>query len=104
MSHETDRIRSILPRNRGYNSWMKKIISMHAFADSDTAKYRLRVIEYYNRFGIKATLAAFPVKRSTLFLWKKTLRDSKGRLKSLVPKSSRPHKVRRMHTSNSHYG
>ena len=50
---------------------------MHAFADSDTARYRLRVIEYCNKFGIDATLAAFPVKRSTVFLWKKTLKDSK---------------------------
>ena len=98
MSHQTDRIRSILPNNRGYNSWMKKVISMHAFADSDTARYRLRVIEYYSKFGIDATLAAFPVKRSTVFLWRKTLENNKGRLVSLVPKSSRPNIVRSMQT------
>lgn len=98
MSHETDRTRHILPRIPGYNSWMKKVISCSAFADSDTAQYRLRLIIYYQDFGMAATLAAFPVKRSTVFLWQKTLNDNGGRLASLIPKSSRPHTVRRMQT------
>ena len=98
MSHETDRIRYNLPLVPGYNSWMKKVASLSAFADSTTAQYRLRVIEYYQRFGMAATLAAFPVKRSTVFLWQKTLKNNKGRLSSLIPYSSRPKTVRRMHT------
>ena len=77
---------------------MKKIVSCNAFADSDTAQYRLKVIEYYQRFGIKTTLSAFPVKRSTVFLWQKTLRENKGKLSSLIPKSSRPYTLRRMQT------
>jgi transposase InsO family protein len=98
MSHETDRTRYIIPRLPGYNSWMKKIVSCSAYADSDTAQYRLKVVEYYQQFGMKATLSAFPVKRSTVFLWRKTLRENKGRLSSLIPKSSRPHGVRKMQT------
>src|SRR3989338_10218697 len=98
MSHDTDRIRSTLPRIPGYNSWMKKVVSLTAFADSDTAQYRLRVIAYSQQFGMEATLAAFPVKRSTVFLWQKTLKDTGGRLSSLIPKSSRPKTVRRMTT------
>jgi transposase InsO family protein len=77
---------------------MKKVISLSAFADSETAQYRLRVIKYYQQFGLEATLSAFPVKRSTVFLWQKTLKDNRGRLSSLIPKSSRPHRVRRMQT------
>lgn len=77
---------------------MKKIVSCSAFADSDTAQYRLEVIEYYQQFGIKATLSAFPVKRSTVFLWQKTLRENKGKLSCLIPNSSRPQTVRRMQT------
>lgn len=71
---------------------------MAAFADSDTARYRLKVIEYYQRFGMAATLAAFPVKRSTVFLWQKTVKENNGRLSSLIPTSSRPHTVRSMNT------
>lgn len=98
MSHETDRIRTILPRRPGYNAWMKKVVSTSAFADSDTAQYRLKVIRYYRRFGLDATLSAFPIKRSTLFLWQKALKDSGGRLGSLIPQSTRPYQVRQMNT------
>lgn len=98
MSHETDRIKYILPRFPGYNAWMKKVISCTAFADSETAQYRLKVVEYYQRFGIEATLTAFPVKRSTLYLWQKKLRQNQGKLSSLVPKSSRPHRTKKMLT------
>ncbi|MBU1256625.1 hypothetical protein KKA49_02990, partial [Patescibacteria group bacterium] len=69
---------------------MKKVISVNAYADSKTAQYRLEVINYYRRFGLEATLAAFPVKRSVLFLWQKKLKDSGGRLASLIPQSTRP--------------
>ena len=98
MSHETDRSRYIFRDIPGYNSWMKKVISITAHADSDTAKYRLKVINYYQQFGLSATLSAFPVKRSTLFLWQKTLKENNGRLNSLIPKSTRPKKLRRMQT------
>jgi len=99
MSHETDRVRRIFPYLPGYTAWMKKVTSITACADSETARYRLRVISYYREFGLKASLAAFPVKRSTLFLWQQTLKKSGGRLASLIPRSSRPLRVRRMKTS-----
>ena len=98
MSHETDRSRFIFRDIPGYNSWMKKEISITAHADSTTASYRLKVIKYYQEFGLQATLSAFPVKRSTLFLWQKTLKESDGRLSSLIPQSTRPQCVRRMQT------
>lgn len=64
--------------------------------DSTTAvKFRVKVIEFHSQFGTRATLAAFPVKRSTVFLWKKRFKESKGCLTSLVPKSTRPHSLRR---------
>lgn len=100
MSHETDRTRTILPRCPGYNAWMKQVISINAHADSDTAKYRLKVINYYQQFGITATLSAFPVKRSTLFLWQKTIKENRGRLSSLIPKSTKPNTVRKMRTNS----
>lgn len=98
MSHETDRLRSIFGGIRGYTAWMKKVISINAHADSETGVYRLKVINYYRKFGLSATLAAFPVKRSTLFLWQKILKDNHGRLVSLIPKSTRPHRARTMQT------
>jgi transposase InsO family protein len=78
---------------------MKKVISVNAFSDSETAQYRLKVINYYQQFGMKAALAAFPAKRSTILLWQQTLKESGGKLKSLIPQSSRPHKCRGMKTN-----
>ena len=98
MSHETDRVRRVFSHIQGYNSWMKKVISVNAFSDSETAKYRLKVVNYYQQFGMKAALAAFPAKRSTILLWQQTLRKSRGKLQCLIPKSSRPHKCRGMTT------
>jgi len=98
MSHETDRIRTILPRFRGYNAWMKQVISINAHADSGVAQYRLQVIDFYRQFGLQATLAAFPVKRSTVMLWQQKLKTHHGQLSCLIPHSTRPVQVRVMQT------
>jgi len=99
MSHETDKVRRVFGRIRGYTSWMKKVISVNAFSDSETAKYRLKVVLYYQQFGMKAALAAFPAKRSTILLWQQTLKGNKGKLQCLIPQSSRPKKCRGMETN-----
>jgi len=99
MSHETDRLRRAFGHIRGYNSWMKKVISVNAFSDSETAKYRLKVILHYQKYGMPSTLSAYPVKRSTVLLWQQTLRESGGKLRSLIPHSSRPHTCRGMETN-----
>jgi len=96
MSHEYGPAKKIFSYIKGYNHWMKTVISINQYDRSDIAKYRLKVINHYQKFGLKSVLSAFPVKRSTLFLWKKELKDEKGRLSSLVPKSTKPHQLRRM--------
>lgn len=98
MGHETGRVRRVFGRIQGYTSWMKKVISVNAFSDSETAQYRLQVVLHYQEFGMKAALAAFPAKRSTILLWQSTLKRSGGKLASLIPHSSRPHDCRRMQT------
>jgi len=83
---------------KGYRRLSMVTYSLNKYDSTTLAKFRLKVIDFHNRFGTKATLAAFPVKRSTIFVWKKRLRESKGRLFSLVPKSTRPKNLRRMLT------
>lgn len=77
---------------------MKKIRSILSFEASDAAKFRHRVIEFHQKHGTQATIDAFSVSRRTIFRWKKTLKDSKGRLESLIPQSKAPKKVRVMTT------
>jgi len=58
------------------------------------AKHRLKVLGFWEKHGLCATLDAFPYKRSTLFEWKRTFKQSNGKLESLNPKSRKPKKKR----------
>ena len=70
--------------------------SLYSYDTTKVAKFRLKAIEFHNEFGTRATMKAFDVKRSTIFLWKKKFKDSGGRLSSLIPQSTRPKNPRRM--------
>jgi putative transposase len=61
---------------------------------TDKAKHKVKVIIFWEKHGLDATLDAFPHKRSTLFEWKRTLKTNNGRLESLNEKSKRPKKMR----------
>ena len=50
---------------------------------TDKAKYKAKVLSFWTRHGLAATLDAFPVKRSTLFLWKRKVRLGGGSFESL---------------------
>jgi transposase InsO family protein len=77
---------------------MKTLESSLSFNNSEVAKFRLHVLKHYYKWGLRPTLDAFGVKKSTLYDWKR-LYEAKGkRLVSLVPKSTRPHKTRKMTT------
>lgn len=62
----------------------------------DEAKGRVKVLTFWKRYGLKATIDAFSVSRRTLFEWKRRLRDGKGRLSSLnmLDKAPRKRRVR----------
>jgi hypothetical protein len=78
---------------------MKTTISINRNQEDRTARYRLKVLKHFWRHGLDSTLDAFPVLRPTIFRWQKELKNSDGKLQSLVPKSTRPKRVRRMQVS-----
>ena len=51
---------------------------------------RVKIINFFDSYGTKATKEAFDVSRSTVFVWKKTLKDNHGRLEALAPASRAP--------------
>lgn len=57
---------------------------------TDKAKHKARVLAFYQKHGLVATLDAFPVRRSTLFLWQKKLKEEQGKLESLNDQSRDP--------------
>jgi transposase InsO family protein len=82
------------------NHIMKKLISGYCFSRSQIAKYRLDVIEFYDKHGTKATIDAFKVSRRSIFRWRKMFIKSKRCLDSLIPDSTIPKRKRVMNTDS----
>lgn len=61
---------------------------------TDKAKHKAKVLAFWGKHGLEATLDAFPAKRRTLFLWKSQLKKGGGHLEALNEQSKKPHHVR----------
>jgi len=83
----------------GYYRFMKTVISINRNQQDKTAQYRLKVLKHFWKHGLDSTLDAFPVSRPTIFRWQRELKISGGKLQSLIPKSTRPRRVRKMEVS-----
>jgi len=59
------------------------------------AEQRLKILKFWEKYGLKATTDAYGAKRSTLYGWKKTYRESGRGLESLNPGSTAPHHRRK---------
>jgi hypothetical protein len=46
---------------------------------------RLKVIDFFDEYGAKATRKSFNESHSTVYLWKQKLKSGQGRLTSLSP-------------------
>lgn len=77
----------------GYATVMKTVANTLKFEQSEPAKFRLTVLEHTKHFSWHSASHAYHVSRATIFRWRKRM---DGRLISLVPKSTRPHRTRRM--------
>lgn len=67
---------------------------------TEQAKYRLKALIHWQKFGLLSTVDAFAVSRRTLFDWKQRLKGGKGRLEHLNPKKKTP-KNRRKRSWNT---
>lgn len=85
--------------NRRYGWFMKTITNSLGFDASDKARFKLRCIEMYEAYGVKAVLQAFPnISTRSIYRWKRQYYQSGKCLSSLIPKSTKPKKVRQMQT------
>lgn len=57
---------------------------------TEKAKRKAKTLSFWEKHGLLATLDAFPIKRSTLFLWKQKIRKSGGNLEALNEKTKTP--------------
>jgi transposase InsO family protein len=74
--------------------------SLRRFSRDEIAQERLKIIQFYDQFGEKATKEAFGSDRKVVHVWKKRLKGNDNKLMALIPSSTRPHRVRRMHTDS----
>ena len=70
--------------------------SPRRFNRSEVAQQRLRIMEFYDRYGEKATREAFGADRKVISRWRQELYRSEGALEGLIPESTRPNRTRRM--------
>jgi len=66
----------------------------------DEVDRRIKILNFQEKYGMKAAVEAFEVGRSTIYLWKRKLKDSGGKLLSLAPKSKAPKNKRKKDLRN----
>ena len=62
---------------------------------SEKAQHRYRTLQFWEKYGLEATIEAFKVKRRTLYNWRKQLREGNEDIGSLNEKSRAPRKRRK---------
>ena len=62
---------------------------------TENAKRKAKILTFWEKHGIEATMEAFDVKYRTLFDWKKKLKESGGKIESLNDKKRTPHTKRK---------
>ena len=85
-----------------YFKGFKKLVNYSLLKDhpqKDVIERRLKIIDFFDAYGKEATKDAFQVSRSTVYLWKKKLKNSEGKVSSLAPKSKAPRRVRKRVTN-----
>ena len=80
------------------------LYSLRKFDKSEIAQERMKIINFYNQYGEKATKEAFEADRKVVNRWKKRLDKSGGKLVSLVPYSTTPKRVRTSQTNSKIIG
>jgi transposase InsO family protein len=86
----------ILPKSILYNAQMKTLANSLQYADHDPSQFRLHVLKHGKRYGVQAAVEAFGISRRTYFVWQMKLKNSQGKLVSLIPRSTRPKHMRTM--------
>ena len=74
----------------GYSRCMQRMNDMNNHPRQKEIENRLKIIDFFDEYGAEATRKAFGKSRSTVYLWKQTLKKASGRLSALAPKDKAP--------------
>jgi len=73
----------ILSRIRGLRRCYAMLSSLQKYDKSEVAKQRLKIINFFDEYGEKATYEAFGSDRKVISRWKQRLAQSNNQLQSL---------------------
>jgi len=68
--------------------------SLRLFDASEVANQRVKIIRFYEKHGEAATMEAFGANRKVISRWRKLLKESNGDPAGLIPRSTRPLRLR----------
>ena len=54
------------------------------------AKKKAEIVSFFEKYGLDATISAFKISKSSIYAWRKTLRQNQGRIESLNEQSKAP--------------
>jgi putative transposase len=74
----------------GYSHFMKLIEDIADHPQRLDIEKRLKIIEFFDRWGTEATKEAYNKSRATIYLWKHKLKNSGGKLSSLASGNKAP--------------
>jgi transposase len=80
---------------KGYNMCMRYLQDIIGHPKELEIKKRVKVIDFFDKYGLSATKEAFGVGRATIYLWKRKLKESGGKLSGLASKSKTPKNKRK---------
>ena len=66
------------------------LASLQRFDTSEIAKERLKILQFFDKYGEKATKEAFGADRKVISRWRQRMACQKGKLQALIPTSTRP--------------
>jgi len=75
---------------RGFKGWIKLIKDRREEMITESAMKKAEIVGFFNKHGLKATIDAFKKKKSSIYSYRKKLRDSNGNLEVLNDKSRAP--------------
>ena len=79
----------------GYSRFMQYFNDVFDHPKRESIEKRLELIEFFEKFGAEATRIAFHKSRSTVYLWKRKLKNSGGKLSALAPGDRTPIRKRK---------
>lgn len=84
----------------GYRKFMHIAYDLTQYINHPEVTEKIKIMTFFDKYGLQITKDAFPVGRSTIFLWKKKVKEGNGSLHGLINQGRKPYNTRRMYVDS----